>query len=78
MSIFEKGFSNYLTLKLENQKFCYSLSPGLAPQYDTTACQTDQFLLNNQVYDCIVCYEYCVNFQMLLPMTTTNYDGSRL
>ena len=43
-----------------------------------TACQTDQFLLIDQVYDFLVCDKYCVSFQILLPLTTANYDGSRL
>ena len=43
-----------------------------------TACQTDHVSLTNQVYGFFVCDKYCVSFQILLPLTTTNYDGRRL
>ena len=43
-----------------------------------TACLTDQFSLIDQGYDCFAYDEYCVNFQIVWHLATTNYDDSSL
>ena len=43
-----------------------------------TACLTDQFSLIDQGYDCFAYDEYCVNFQNVCYLATTNYDDSSL